>query len=83
MVRADQKSGGNFKVLRIYGCICGVSTDTVSICNNTAWNGRMVVNNKLEKMWEESVVAYLEALSGCLHLGNEENHERFEHAAPK
>jgi hypothetical protein len=33
-------------------------------------------------MWEEAVVAYLEALSRCLLLGNEENHEKLQTGPP-
>jgi hypothetical protein len=40
-----------------YLFICSLFNDAFSISDYTASNERMIVNNELERMWKEAVVA--------------------------
>jgi hypothetical protein len=48
---------------------------TLSVSEYMASNERLIVNNELEMMWKEAVVAFFKLLSWNLPGGTEVNHE--------
>jgi hypothetical protein len=60
----------------IYLFIYSLFNDAFSISDYIASNKRMIVNNELERMWKETVVAQFKVLSRHLPGGTEGNHEK-------
>jgi hypothetical protein len=56
--------------------ICGSFKDAVSNSDNIASSEWTKVNNKLERVWQEAVVAKFQVLSRHIPEGIEENHEK-------
>jgi hypothetical protein len=65
--------------LSVHRCF---SNDALIKSNDTASNHRVTVNNKLENIWKEAVVANFKALSRYLSEGTVENHEEYQVCIP-
>jgi hypothetical protein len=59
----------------LFSCVFSVSGYVVS-------NKRMIVNNELERMWKEAVMASFKVLSKHLPGGPEEKHEHLSQDSP-
>lgn len=59
--------------------ICLVKLTLASLTQTMSWQTTgSLMNNKLEKMWKETVLAFSRVLSRNLSGGNEGNHEKFQ-----